>query len=186
VRGTCVVAWLAVGAGRPRRRRRFDLAATVSRSRVAIWRPHARRLATLPTNGHQHSPSGCQPPNVLSDVVRRAIPSFPAQRSVRGKGGDRLKHLGKTRPFRGPDGRVVRGSIAEVNYLRLGGVDQWVLIRGESLTNPPLILLHGWPGFSETHFFRRSMRRWRGSSRSSTGTSAAAVSHSTGRLAGPP
>jgi hypothetical protein len=66
-----------------------------------------------------------------------------------------VKHLGETRPFRGPDGRVVRGSIAEVNYLFLGGVDQWVLIRGESLTNPPLILLHGGPGFSETHFFRR-------------------------------
>jgi pimeloyl-ACP methyl ester carboxylesterase len=71
------------------------------------------------------------------------------------EGGDRMKHLGKTRPFRGPDGKVVRGSIAEVNYLRLGGVDQWVMIRGESLTNPPLILLHGGPGFSETHFFRR-------------------------------
>ena len=66
-----------------------------------------------------------------------------------------VKHLGKTRPFRGPDGKVVRSSIAEVNYLRLGGVDQWVMIRGESLTNPPLILLHGGPGFSETHFFRR-------------------------------
>jgi pimeloyl-ACP methyl ester carboxylesterase len=29
------------------------------------------------------------------------------------------------------------------------------LIRGESLRNPPLILLHGGPGFCETHFFRR-------------------------------
>jgi pimeloyl-ACP methyl ester carboxylesterase len=29
------------------------------------------------------------------------------------------------------------------------------MIRGENLTNPPLILLHGGPGFSETHFFRR-------------------------------
>jgi pimeloyl-ACP methyl ester carboxylesterase len=66
-----------------------------------------------------------------------------------------MKHLGKTRPFRGRDGKVVRGSIAEVSYLRLGGVDQWVMIRGESLSNPPLILLHGGPGFSETHFFRR-------------------------------
>jgi pimeloyl-ACP methyl ester carboxylesterase len=28
------------------------------------------------------------------------------------------------------------------------------MIRGESLANPPLILLHGGPGFSETHFFR--------------------------------
>jgi pimeloyl-ACP methyl ester carboxylesterase len=66
-----------------------------------------------------------------------------------------MKHLGHTRPFRGSDGKVVPGSIAEVNYHRLGGVDQWMMIRGESLTNPPLILLHGGPGFSETHFFRR-------------------------------
>lgn len=65
-----------------------------------------------------------------------------------------MKHLGKTRPFRGPKGEVVSGSIAEVTYLNLGGLDQWVMIRGESLTNPPLILLHGGPGFPETHFFR--------------------------------
>jgi pimeloyl-ACP methyl ester carboxylesterase len=47
------------------------------------------------------------------------------------------------------------GSIAEVGYRRLGGLEQWVLIRGESLANPALLLLHGGPGFSETHFFRR-------------------------------
>ena len=64
-----------------------------------------------------------------------------------------MKRLGKTRPFLGPNGEVVPGSIAEVKYLRLGGIDQWVMIRGENLTNPPLILLHGGPGFSETHFF---------------------------------
>jgi len=65
-----------------------------------------------------------------------------------------VKHLGNTRPFRGPKGDLVPGSIAEVTYLHLGGLDQWVMIRGESLTNPPLILLHGGPGFPETHFFR--------------------------------
>jgi pimeloyl-ACP methyl ester carboxylesterase len=65
-----------------------------------------------------------------------------------------MKHLGKTRPFHGPNGEVVSGSIAEVSYLRLGGLDQWVMIRGESLTNPPLILLHGGSGFSETRLFR--------------------------------
>jgi pimeloyl-ACP methyl ester carboxylesterase len=65
-----------------------------------------------------------------------------------------MKRLRKTRPFRGPNGKVVPGSIAEVHYLPLGGLDQWVMIRGESLANPPLILLHGGPGFSETHFFR--------------------------------
>jgi pimeloyl-ACP methyl ester carboxylesterase len=65
-----------------------------------------------------------------------------------------MKHLGTTPPFRGPTGESVPGSIAEVDYLQLGGLEQWVMIRGERLTNPPLILLHGGPGFSETHFFR--------------------------------
>ena len=65
-----------------------------------------------------------------------------------------MRHPGKTPPFRGPDGKVVPGSVAEVAYRRLGGVDQWVMIRGESVDNPPLILLHGGPGLSETGFFR--------------------------------
>jgi pimeloyl-ACP methyl ester carboxylesterase len=39
-------------------------------------------------------------------------------------------------------------------YVRLGGVDQWVMIRGEDVANPPLVMLHGGPGFSETTFFR--------------------------------
>ena len=44
--------------------------------------------------------------------------------------------------------------IAETALHRIGGVDQWVMIRGESIDNPPLILLHGGPGLSETRFFR--------------------------------
>ena len=62
---------------------------------------------------------------------------------------------GEAPPLCGPDGGVVSGSIAEVAYLRLGGLDQWVMIRGASVANPPLILLHGGPGLSETRFFRR-------------------------------
>jgi pimeloyl-ACP methyl ester carboxylesterase len=65
-----------------------------------------------------------------------------------------MKHLGKAPPFRGPNGEVVPGSIAEIRYLRLGGVDQWVMIRGESPENPLLILLHGGPGFPEMRLFR--------------------------------
>src|SRR5215203_3228348 len=60
----------------------------------------------------------------------------------------------RTPPFRGPNGAVVPGSIAESTYLHLGGLDQWVMIRGENLDNPPLIILHGGPGFSDTPFFR--------------------------------
>jgi pimeloyl-ACP methyl ester carboxylesterase/membrane protease YdiL (CAAX protease family) len=62
--------------------------------------------------------------------------------------------LGHTKPFRGPDGSVLLDSIAEAKYVRLGGVDQWVMIRGENVTNPPLIVLHGGPGMSEMGFFR--------------------------------
>jgi len=65
-----------------------------------------------------------------------------------------MRHLGKTPPFRGPKGEILPGSIAEIGYLRLGGLDQWVMIRGESLANPPLILLHGGPGFTEMRLFR--------------------------------
>ena len=62
--------------------------------------------------------------------------------------------LGHTKPFRGPDGNVLLNSVAEVKYVRLGGVDQWVMIRGENVANPPLIVLHGGPGISEMGFFR--------------------------------
>ena len=65
-----------------------------------------------------------------------------------------MRDPGETPQFRGPAGEAVSGSIAEVAYLRLGGLDQWVMIRGETVANPPLILLHGGPGFSETRFFR--------------------------------
>jgi pimeloyl-ACP methyl ester carboxylesterase len=69
-----------------------------------------------------------------------------------------IRRLGKTPPFRGPDGEITSDSIAEIAYRQLGGLDQWVMIRGESVANPPLILLHGVPGWSETGFFRSFKR----------------------------
>jgi pimeloyl-ACP methyl ester carboxylesterase len=65
-----------------------------------------------------------------------------------------MKHRGKTRPFRGPNGETLPDSIAEIGYLHLGGIDQWVMIRGENVANPVLILLHGGPGFPEMRLFR--------------------------------
>jgi pimeloyl-ACP methyl ester carboxylesterase len=65
-----------------------------------------------------------------------------------------VKHLGATLPFRGFDGGIRPNSLAEISYLRLGGVDQWVMIRGENIANPILILLHGGPGFPEMRLFR--------------------------------
>ena len=59
-----------------------------------------------------------------------------------------------TEPFRGPDGKVAQGSIAESSFLRLGGIEQWVLVRGENIANPVMIFLHGGPGLSETTMWR--------------------------------
>lgn len=65
-----------------------------------------------------------------------------------------MREPGQTPPFRGPHGEPVPGSVAEVAYRRFGGLDQWVMIRGASIDNPPLVMLHGGPGLSETGFFR--------------------------------
>jgi hypothetical protein len=62
--------------------------------------------------------------------------------------GDAVKHPGRTSSFRGPKGELGPRSIAETAYLRLGGLDQWVMIRGESAANPLLIFLHGGSGYS--------------------------------------
>jgi pimeloyl-ACP methyl ester carboxylesterase len=59
-----------------------------------------------------------------------------------------------TEPFRDANGDVVPGSIASMETIALGGVEQALLIRGRSTANPVLILLHGGPGVSETALFR--------------------------------
>ena len=38
--------------------------------------------------------------------------------------------------------------------MRLGGLDQWVMIRGETTANPLLVFLHGGPGLPEMRLFR--------------------------------
>ena len=65
-----------------------------------------------------------------------------------------MTYRGTTPPFRGPDGEILPNSVAEINYHRLGGFDQWVMIRGENIANPILILLHWGPGFPEMRLFR--------------------------------
>jgi pimeloyl-ACP methyl ester carboxylesterase len=65
-----------------------------------------------------------------------------------------MNHLGTTPPFQGPGGEILPGSIAEIAFVPLGGFAQWVMIRGENVGNPVLILLHGGPGFPEMRLFR--------------------------------
>ncbi len=62
--------------------------------------------------------------------------------------------VGRTAPFRDAAGGVLAGSVAEAGFWRIGGVDQWVMIRGRSADNPLLVMLHGGPGSSETAMLR--------------------------------
>src|SRR5271169_60015 len=95
---------------------------------------------------------------------RRARRSWSARRACR-PDDDRGRHfrsvlevsgmskrVGCTAPFRDSGGGVVAGSVAEAGFWRIGGLDQWVMVRGRSADNPLLVILHGGPGGSETAF----------------------------------
>ncbi|WP_225824437.1 alpha/beta fold hydrolase [Streptomyces naphthomycinicus] len=49
--------------------------------------------------------------------------------------------------------------IDESSYVRVGGIDQWISIRGEDLANPVILEVHGGPGASNLVFTPRT-RAW--------------------------
>lgn len=51
-------------------------------------------------------------------------------------------------------------SIDEAKYLRIGGIEQWVTIRGENRDNPVLLLLHGGPGDATNPWGYAGFRTW--------------------------
>jgi proline iminopeptidase len=51
-------------------------------------------------------------------------------------------------------------AIDESSFVRIGGVDQWIQVRGEKRNNPVILFLHGGPGFTAIPYFQRVMRTW--------------------------
>jgi pimeloyl-ACP methyl ester carboxylesterase len=49
--------------------------------------------------------------------------------------------------------------IMEERFIRIGGIDQWISIRGEDQNNPVLFLIHGGPGSSYS-IFTPHLRTW--------------------------
>ncbi|WP_225731875.1 MULTISPECIES: alpha/beta fold hydrolase [unclassified Nocardia] len=71
--------------------------------------------------------------------------------------------LGYRQIKRSKNGKLLRidtpNGIDESGFMRIGGIDQWVSIRGEDLRNPVVLEIHGGPGASNLVFMPRT-RTW--------------------------
>lgn len=62
---------------------------------------------------------------------------------------------GHTPPITDADGRVLPESIASLERIELGGMEQWILIRGADRSKRVLLWLHGGPGGAQMPFAHR-------------------------------
>ena len=56
---------------------------------------------------------------------------------------------GKLEPLKNSEGKEIVGSLAEKNFIEIGGIQQGFFIRAENPENPVILFLHGGPGSPE-------------------------------------
>jgi pimeloyl-ACP methyl ester carboxylesterase len=65
-----------------------------------------------------------------------------------------IKSPEKTDPFADSNGNIIPGSISTIERIVLGGLDQYLIIRGADTTKPVMLFLHGGPGSPEFAFMK--------------------------------
>ena len=60
-----------------------------------------------------------------------------------------------TLPIKDAHGLPIKRSIASIEKVKLGGSEQWILIRGENIQNPIILFLHGGPGSADMALIRK-------------------------------
>ena len=60
-----------------------------------------------------------------------------------------VKSPGKLDSLKDANGNVIVGSLAEKNFIEIGGIEQGFFIRSENPENPVILFLHGGPGSPE-------------------------------------
>ncbi len=67
-----------------------------------------------------------------------------------------IKSPGKTDPIIDQKGKVIPGSISSIEKIKLGGLEQYMIIRGADSTKPVMLYLHGGPGSPEIAFIKET------------------------------
>lgn len=67
-----------------------------------------------------------------------------------------LESPGKAEPLKGPGGKTLPGSISAIEKVSLGGLEQYIIIRGADTTKPLMLFLHGGPGNPEFAFMKEA------------------------------
>src|SRR5512139_2572616 len=65
---------------------------------------------------------------------------------------------GKTDPITNMNGDTIPGSISVIDTVQIGGLRQFVIIRGADTTKPVMLFVHGGPGGPEIGMMKETNR----------------------------
>lgn len=67
-----------------------------------------------------------------------------------------IKSPGTAQPVTNSQGKLLEASISTIEKIKLGGIDQYLIIRGADSIKPVMLFLHGGPGSPELAFMKET------------------------------